>query len=180
MKKQRLIIPVLLIIVGILFGCTQKTTDADVEADIAAIKQVLDRYLLAVNTNDMDLFMTCWTDDARRLEADWNIIVGKEKIKERFKPFFDHLNMDIAFYSEIEVEVADDLGFSIGNVIVESVPLEGGPTSLLDFKVTTIFKRQADGSWKMYIDHTSPNPVWSNDSTSQELLDKQDLSDPAL
>jgi len=180
MKKQRLSIPILLIIVGILFGCTQKTADADVEADVAAIRQVLDRYLLAVNTNDMDLFMTCWADDAKRMEADFNIIVGKEDIRERFKIFFDHLSIDIAFYGEIEVEVADDLGFSIGNVIIESAPLEGGPTSYQDIKVTDIFKRQADGSWKIYMDHTSPNPVWSNDSISQEMLDKQDLSDPAL
>ena len=180
MKKQRLSIPILLIIVGILFGCTQNTADADVEADIAAIRQVLDRYQLAVNTNDMDLFMTCWADDAKRMEPDWDVIVGKEKIKERFKLFFDHLNMDIASYGEIEVGVADDLGFAMGNFMIESALLEGGPTSYLDCKVSDIYKRQADGSWKIYIDHYSPNPVWSNDSISQELLDKQDLSDPAL
>ena len=107
---------------GNLVACTQNNKITDEEADIEALKEIVDRYLHAVNTNDMDLFMTCWAEDARRLEADYNIIVGK----------------------------AD------------------------------IFKRQADGTWKIYIDHTSPNPVWSNDSISDEMLDKQDLSDPML
>ena len=180
MKKLRRNIPVLLFLVGILFGCTQNTKDADVEADIAAIREVLDQYKLAINTDDMDLFISCWADDAKRMEPDLDVIIGKENIRERFQIFFDYLIMDLDFYGETEVEVDGDLAFSMANVIISSSPKEGGPKNHLDFKVTDIFKRQTDGSWKIYMDHISPNPMWSNDSISQELLDKQDLSDPVL
>ena len=180
MMKLRLSIPILLFLIGILSACTQNNKDADVEADIAEIRQVMDRYLMALNTDDLELFMTCWADDAKRMEPESHVIVGKDKIEARFKIFFDNLNMDIALYGDFEVGVADDLGYSLGNFILSSSPKEGGPTSFLDMKASDIFKRQTDDSWKIYIDHFSPNPVWSNDSISDEMLEKQDLSDPTL
>ena len=79
-----------------------------------------------------------------------------------------------------EVEVAGDLAFSRVNVIISSSPKEGGPTAHLDLKVLDIYKRQTDGSWKIYIDCLNANPKWSNDSISPEMLDKQDTSDPVL
>ncbi len=180
MKKLKSPIQIVLILLGVLIACTPNEKNTDEEADLEAIKEVIDRYLHAVNTNDMELFMTCWAEDARRLEPDYNIIVGKEDIEARFRLLFDNLDMDIAFYGELEFEVDDNLGFFIGNVFSEATPYEGGPVMHFDLKVADIFKRQADGSWKIYMDHTSPNPVWSNDSISKEMLDKQDLSDPML
>ncbi len=150
------------------------------ETDIAAIQELMEQYRLAVNTNDMNLFSSCWADDAKRMERDFNIIVGKEKIMERFKIYFDRLNNHLDFYGEREVEVDGDLAFSQVNVIIASSPKEGGPTTHIDLKVLDIYKKQTDGSWKIYIDCINSNPAWSNDSISSELLEKQDLSDPAL
>ncbi|MEN8157693.1 MAG: hypothetical protein ABFS10_12145, partial [Bacteroidota bacterium] len=67
-----------------------------------------------------------------------------------------------------------------GNSIISITHKEGGPTTLLDLKVVDIYKRQTDGSWKIYIDCINLNPKWSDDSISPELLDKQDPSDPLL
>jgi len=180
MKEIRLNIAIVLFLAGILSGCTQNSNNPDVEADIAAIKELMDQYKLAVNTNDMDLFISCWADNAKRMEPDLNVIIGKEKIRERFQVYFDHLNMNLEYYGETEVEVAGDLAYSKVNCIISSSPKEGGPASHLDLKVLDIYKRQADGSWKAYIDCINSNPKWSNDSISPELLKKQDLSDPAL
>ena len=180
MRQLRLSIPVLLFLVGILFGCTQNTKEADVKADIAAIRELLEQYALAVNTDDIDLFMTCWADGAKRMEPGFDVIIGKDDIRAHFKFMFDQFNNNVDYYGEFEAEVSDNLAFGQVNAIVSFSPKEGGPTNNLDLKVLDIYKKQADGSWKIYIDHVSNNPVWSNDSISQELLDKQDLSDPVL
>lgn len=180
MKKHSLSIPILFIIVGILFACTQNTNDTDVEADIAAIRELLDQYALAVSTDDIDLFMTCWADGAKRMEPDFDVILGKEDIRAHFKFMFDQFYSNVDFYGELETEVSGNLAFGQVNAIVSFSPKEGGPTNHLDLKVLDIYKRQADGSWKIYIDHVSNNPVWSNDSISSEILDKQDPSDPVL
>ena len=180
MKQLRLNIPVLLFLLGILFGCTQNTKDADVEADIAAIRELLDQYILAVSTDDIDLFMTCWADGAKRMEPGFDVIVGKENIRAHFKFMFDQFNSNVDFYGELETEVSGGLAFSQVNAIVSFSPKEGGPMNNLDLKVLDIYKKQADGSWRIYIEHVSNNPVWSNDSISPEMLDKQDPSDPVL
>lgn len=180
MKKHSLSIPILFFIVGILFGCTQNTKDADVEADIAEIRDLLDQYALAVSTDDIELFMTCWADGAKRMEPGYDVILGKENIRAHFKFMFDQFNSNVEFYGEFEIEVSDNLAFGQVNAIVSFSPKDGGPTNHLDLKVLDIYKRQADSSWKIYVDHVSNNPVWSNDSISSEMLDKQDPSDPVL
>jgi len=65
-------------------------------------------------------------------------------------------------------------------VLLSVTPKEGGPATLLDLKMVDIYKKQTDGSRKIYIDCINPNPWWSDDSVSPELLDKQNPSDPLL
>jgi len=179
MKNLRLNIPVILCLAGILCGCSQSKKNPDAEADITAVRAVLDRYIHAVNTNDLDLFMTCWADDARRMEPGFDVIVGNDKIKAHFKVMFDAFNASAEPYGEIEAGVSGDLAFTTVNAIISSTPKEGGPAIIADLKVVDVYKRQVDGSWQIYIDCINHNPKWSNESMSPESME-QDSSDPLL
>ncbi|MFC2115153.1 YybH family protein [Bacteroidota bacterium] len=179
MKKLKLKFPIFFLLFGILLGCAQYNKNADVEADIAAIKEVLGTYILGVNNDDLDLFISAWCDDAIRMESGYPAIIGKEIIRAHFKKIgFDNFNCNIDLYGEIEVEVSGDLAFSHANYILSITPKEGGSTTLFDGKVVDIYKRQADGSWKIYIDSPNSNPTWSNDTLSPGMLEKQNPYDP--
>jgi ketosteroid isomerase-like protein len=173
MKKLTLSFPVLSIVLSILFGCTQNTKDADVEADMAAIKELGEKYFYYSKTLNLDSFMTLFADNAIRAEPGLPSIIGKDNIRERFRIIWGQTDFTISPYGEIIQEVCDDQAFAYTLVTLSSSPKEGGPTTHTDMKVLTVFKRQDDGSWKVYIDCYNYHPTWSRDSIPTELLEEQ-------
>ena len=64
------------------------------EADIAAINELYEQYILAGNTGDLDLFMTLWMDNAIRMVQDTPAIIGQEPIRAHFKVPFEQGKID--------------------------------------------------------------------------------------
>lgn len=155
MKKSNwLLLTIILVITSaMLFFTFSCKTEADSrEADITAINELYDQYCLRVNTGDLDLFISLWTDDAIKMDVDYPAIFGKENIRAYFKVPFEQFNINAAIYGETEVQVSDDWAFSRGTYTLSLTPKEGGSTTYIDGKWLDILKRQADGSWKIYID----------------------------
>ncbi len=178
MKKLKLNFPIFLFLFGILFSCAQKNKDADVEADIAVIKEHYDQYVHYVNTGDLDLFISLWADDATRMEPGTPAIVGKEIIREHFKMIFDQFNLKMVMIGEAEVHVSGDVAFAYGTVTLSSTPKEGGTAIQTDLKWLDGLKRQADGSWKIYVDCVNFHPSLGSELNPAELLENQKQSSP--
>jgi len=160
MKKSNwlLLTTILVITSAILFFTFSSKTEVDsMEADITAINELYDQYCLAANTGDLDLFISLWADDATRMDVDYPAIFGKENIRAYFKVPFEQFNTNVAIYGETEVQVFDDFAFSRGTYTLSLTPKEEGPTTHIDGKWLDILKRQADGSWKIYIDCVNYN-----------------------
>ena len=130
--------------------------EVDVEADIAAIEEIWDNYVLGMKTGDLDLWMSLYTDDVVKMLPDEPAVFGKEDLRASMKPLFDNFTFEIDIYNE-EVQVAGDWAFSRGTCTVCLTPKAGGEPLYMDAKYLTIFKRQADGSWKIYIDCFNSN-----------------------
>ncbi len=173
MKKLTFSFPVLLILLSILLGCAQNNKDIDVEADMAAISELSEKYFYYANTLNLDSFMTAFADNAIRAEPGLPSIIGKDNIRERFKIIWDQANFTISPYGKVIQEVCGDQAFGYTLVTLSSTPKEGGPTTHTDMKVLTVFKRQNDGSWKIYIDCYNLHPTWSRDSIPSEMLEEQ-------
>jgi len=153
MKKSNwLLSTTILVITSAMLCFTFSCKKQDTEADIAAINELYDQYCLGANTGDLDLFISLWTDDAIRMEPNTSAIFGKEQVRAHFKISFEQFNINVAIYGETEVQVSDDLAFSRGTYTLSLTPKEEGPTTYIDGKWLDILKRQADGSWKIYID----------------------------
>ena len=149
------IIVAVLVILLFAIGC--QCQKQDTETDIAAINELYDQYCIMANAGDIDGFMSLWTDDAIRMEPDRTSIVGKENIQAFFAPQFELFNINVAIYGDTEVQVFGDLSFSRGTYTLSITPKQGGPTTTLDGKWLDVEKRQADGSWKIYIDMVNFN-----------------------
>ena len=178
MKRLKMNFPIILFLFGILFSCVQNNKDADVEADIAAIKEHYDLYVHYANTGDLDLFISLWADDATRMEPGTPAIVGKENIRAHFKMLLDQFTLKMVMIGETEVQVSGDLAFAYGTVTLSSTPKEEGPAIQTDIKWLDGLKRQADGSWESYVDCVNFHPTWSNEVNPAELLENQKQSSP--
>ena len=180
MKKFKLNSWFFLLLFSILFGCAQNNKNVNTEADIAAIKELYNQYCQACNASDLDGFMTLWTDDAIRMDANNFGIVGKENIRAYFKKRMDPFNNKMVLYGETEIQVSGDLAFARGNVTLDITPKKKDTTTHFDVKFLDILKRQEDGSWKIYIDSPSLNPNLSDESVETDLGKDEDLSEPML
>ncbi|UCH14824.1 MAG: DUF4440 domain-containing protein [Bacteroidales bacterium] len=173
MKKLNLKFPILLFLICILSGCVQQLKEAGVEADIAAINDVFDKYCERVSANEFELFLTLWADDCRRMEPGLITIIGKEDWRLRARELWDQAEFKMARLGETEIQVCGDQAFARGAVTLSSTPYEGGPTTHIDIKFLDILKRQADGTWKIYIDCFNLNPMVSKDSIPSELMEEE-------
>jgi len=53
-------------------------------------------------------------------------------------------------------------------------------TTHTDLKYLEIYERQDDGTWKIKVGSAMPNPQWSDESLTPELLKSEDVSVPKL
>jgi len=129
-----------------------------IEADIAAIEDVLNQYAVAVNTGDFELWLSLHADDVVKMGPDAPAIFGREELRAKKEAAWDNFTLEMALYPE-EAQVSGDLGFARGNYTLSITPKAGGETivTVPDGKYSTICKRQADGSWKIYIDCYNSN-----------------------
>jgi len=138
-----------------IYSCQKQ----DTEADIAAIKEVLNQFAVACNTGDFDLWISLWADDGVQMPPDENSVIGKEQIREANKPGFDQITLDIAITSIEDVKVYGDLGLTHCNYTLAVTPKAGGETVIAepDGKALTLYERQSDGSWKIIYDCGNSN-----------------------
>ena len=124
----------------------------DVEADIAAINELGNQYGLACNTGDIELYMSLWDDNGVQMPPDEPAVIGKEQIRARMGTLFNLFFMEMLSLTTEEVQVAGDWAFTRATYMLSLTPKAGGEPILVDGKDLNISKRQADGTWKIYID----------------------------
>jgi len=135
---------------------TEYLAKADVEADIAAIEDVMDQYAVACNTGDLELWLSLMTDDTIKMPPDAPATFGIEELRANNEPLFDNFTLELVLYPE-EAQVDGNLGFARGTFTFSLTPKAGGEPIYMDGKYLTILKRQADGSWKISHDCYNSN-----------------------
>jgi uncharacterized protein (TIGR02246 family) len=131
----------------------------DTEVDIAAIKDMLNKYGVACNNGDFDSWISLWADDGVQMPPGTPARIGKAQIREAMKPSFDQMILDITITSIEDAEVHGDLGLTHCSYTLAVTPKAGGETiiAMPDGKALTLFERQTDGSWKIVYDCFNSN-----------------------
>jgi uncharacterized protein (TIGR02246 family) len=141
------------------------------QEDAAAIaREVSDQYTLACRSGDVDLYMSLWDDNGVQMPPDVPANIGKEQIRSGMEAAFDLFYFEVPIFVE-EAEIAGDWLFVRCTYSISLTPKEGGETSTRSGKDLSIWKRQADGSWKLYIDcynYNAPLSAGKLASTSWE------------
>jgi uncharacterized protein (TIGR02246 family) len=154
MKKLNSNFLISLFLFGILFGCAQNSKKVDVEADIAAINDLYKQATLACSNGDVELYLSLFTEDAVAMATEVPALIGKEQLRPAIEGLFGMFDLKLP-YTMDKVEVPGDWAFARSSFQYSMTLKEGGKTTTRAGKELDILKRQADGSWKIYIESWS-------------------------
>ena len=115
-----------------------------------SIEEACARYSAAIREGNLAGVVDEYTVDATLVPPDGEILKGKQAIEELYKKFFQMGMKDIAF-TTIEVGGSGDTAYEIGKTKVRIQP-EGQAAIIDSTKYLVIWKRQADGAWKVHAD----------------------------
>ena len=137
---------VLTLAVPFLVSCTTApppdTTAEDSQAIRAATKQFVD----AINRGDAAAVAAHYTEEAKRLPPNRQMIVGRESIQAHYQGIFDAGVSDLQL-TVIDLHVNGDMAHVVGKYTVTIQPDEGEAISD-NGKYVDIWKRE-NGSWKL-------------------------------
>jgi len=132
--------------------------DMNIEVDIEAIKSLSEDCSRAWNEGDYEGYMALIDEEAMFLPPNAPTFGGIETIRSSYKTSFDSLDFNVAITTE-EIHVCGDLAFSRDGWKGSMNPKDGSEPIVFDNKTLSIYKRQADGSWKYWrIIYSSNSP----------------------
>ncbi|MGQ1786509.1 MULTISPECIES: YybH family protein [unclassified Saccharicrinis] len=158
LKTNLCIVFVISIVVQLftIVGCTQKV---DLALEEAAIYKVDSMLVAAINERDVETWLSFLSNDAKMMPPNAPAVEGKDAIRQMLGEFLKFPKLQISHdpYSVIVSEDADMAYIWYAYEIVlgdgENAPhVEKG-------KDISIYRKHADGSWKLVVDIWSSNTL---------------------
>ena len=144
MKKLFPILTTLLVLA--VSGCTPSV---DIVADRAAIRDVTAQREQAWNDKDVERVLSFNTEDSSWFPPNAPIATGQEAMRALFSQIVE--SPGFALFAEttaVEVSRAGDVAYSPGVYEITVNDSEGNPITTVG-KWVSVWKKQADGSWKV-------------------------------
>jgi uncharacterized protein (TIGR02246 family) len=157
-KYLLLLTPVVALILA-LIGCQQPAPQApDTRAaDETAIRAAEAEMVKAVAALDPARAVSFYTDDVVVMAVDAPVVQGKENMQKFFETWMKYKPEFSGKTVKVEVARSGDLAYSWGTGKV-SVKDKKGKVAETTFKYASVWKKQADGGWKIAVDTMIPDP----------------------
>lgn len=130
------------------------------EADIEAIKNVIQQEITAVNAGDLESFLEVFAPDVEIIPPNQPAVRG-EQARQWARNFMGQVAIQVA-YSNEEFTVAGDIGVHRCSLDATFSPKDGGDSIQERGAGIHILRRQPDGSWKIAWD------IWNTDAPPPE------------
>ncbi len=143
----------------LMAGCASNPTAADTEAFRSDVDKI---FAVWIDTNinpDLEGFIAIWDENCIKMASNKPTVIGSATLREMKRKAFqmviyEKVNVDIE-----EVQPAGSFGWAQGTYLVAVRPKAGGGTINSVGTFLTIFKKQPDGSWKVYRDTMMSAPA---------------------
>src|SRR5713226_321614 len=135
-------------------------TDKSNDANIAAARKAIDagnvEWIAGQKAGDADKMASLFDRDGSQFGAKGRVIRGRKAIHDRFAENFKASGPALDFtIATLEVWLVYDLAYESGNYTLKLQP-KGKDVASFAGKYVTIWKRQRDGSWKIWVDFGVP------------------------
>ena len=173
--KNALLVVSLVLLLCFAFACQKagkgaaKEPEASVDADVAAVKELIDEWVQLYNAEGFDrLVSTFYAEDAILIAPDIPVRKGKEAILLGYNRFYesnkDHVDSSFAE----EVRVSGNLAAAWGIDTGTSTPRRGGEPIKYSVNWLMAFERQTDGTWKCLYEMWNENPLQETPEKGQK------------
>ena len=102
-----------------------------------------------VQSGDLDRIISQFADDAVVMPPNDSTLYGLAEVRAWWEEYFQYFRIASSVETERETTVAGDQMFERTSVSITIVPKESGARIQDDMRGLTIWKRQADGGWKI-------------------------------
>ena len=118
-------------------------------ADSAAVARIVATFDSCAAAGALDVFMGYVDDSVVSLMPDQPATVGKEAVREFYRNFYGTFNIEMR-HAPVETYAIGDLVVSRGDASGTLTPKAGGSPTSFNNKYLMLFRRQADGSLKVW------------------------------
>ena len=147
-------------------GCSTDTQPSFAD-DLAAITAFNERYLDAINKEDIAALSALTTDGHIMLPPNQEPVVGKAANDAMNGGAFENYDFSET-WRPVETVVDGDLGFQRGTFTVIATPRRDGDRVEVNGSFLRIYQRQANGEWRMTRDmFNSSTPLTATLDTGQ-------------
>ena len=150
---------VVLLFVSLTLSACQPTAERT-EADVVAIRALMETWEAAVRTGDIAALVALRTDDLVQMPPDAPILRGKQALEDFYRGLFAQFSVEGTCPVEgtEEIVVADGWSFHASEYILRISPKAGGKAAEERGKIIAICQKQPDGSWKIALE------IWNRNS----------------
>lgn len=121
------------------------------------VKGMFDKWVATCHAGDVEGWLALWDEGGIQLPPGAPMNVGKAAIRKAEVPLFAAFKFETFVINVTTTYVDRDLGFACGTTTYTLAPTAGGDKMKGDAKFETLFKRQPDGSWKVFTDTFNSN-----------------------
>jgi uncharacterized protein (TIGR02246 family) len=142
----------------LLFGCAQAPppTPPDTRAaDEKAIRDSETAWVKEFAAKDMDKIVAHYADDGAALLSNAPTMVGRDAIRAGMKDFIADPKFTLDLRT-VKVDVSGGLAYSQGTYAVTTTDPKTKKVMAETGRYVEVYKKQADGSWKVVEDINSP------------------------
>jgi len=135
----------------LLSGCGGSGSQAvhSSEADAEIVSQLAAEFDRCAREGDLETFVSYSTDDVVWMPPGEPVVVGKQAVREWYANFYGTFDIDM-MHEVLETHTFGDVVIARGNATETLTPKGGGSPMSLGAKYLLIFRRQSDGSLKVW------------------------------
>jgi len=145
-----------LLFVLTVLSCAQQEVDTKAEGE--KVMQLSKEWSETASKGDVEKTLSYWADDAVVMSAGQPPLKGKTAIRQMVEESYKMPGFRISWQPEsVEVSESGDMAYLIENSQV-SFTDSTGQNVVLHNKAVSIWRKQADGTWKNAVDISTPDP----------------------